>query len=111
MKTQSEILKMFGWEKNKANNEIARQYQNFIKLINEIENDIINKEVQGENFIFSTSYGSYQFSVPENTDFHTYITVLLNQLLKIWQQPSILKLVLISLIMAVFINTQEIILK
>ena len=77
MKSQSEILKMLGWEKSSSYHAITRQYQNFIKLINEIENDIINKEVQGENFIFSTSYGSYQFSVPENTDFHTYITVLL----------------------------------
>jgi hypothetical protein len=102
MKTNTEILKSLNLQKNATNNKIASHYLNILKLVNEIKNDIISKEIINFEVIepkyrgqfsanyhlsfdadflktlkLTTSFGSYYITAPINTNFYAYLCVLL----------------------------------
>jgi hypothetical protein len=102
MKTTAEILKALQLNKTTENVKIAKNYLNILTLINEVKNEIINVEVLDfeeikptfrnqysmeyynrfdKEFLktvkFETSFGSYNIAIATNTNFYSYLCVIL----------------------------------
>ena len=100
MKTTKEILKSLSLPISKDNTQLAKNYLQLIELVQELKNDITDVQVLDLDVLpknkdckfmldnvfdkenlktlkIETSFGSYQFTVPTNTYFYSYLCVLL----------------------------------
>lgn len=104
MKSQNEILKSLGLNKSTLNIEIAKNYLNVLKVIQELKNEITEAKIIDLIYIepkidyrgylnegrkmnsefkelktleIKTDFSCYHFTVPTETDFYYYICVLL----------------------------------
>lgn len=107
MKSTAELLKSLGLEKSTSNVKVAKNYLNVLNLINEVKNDIVKVEILDFEEIkpgpsrssyakdysmeyykifgvqnlktvrIETTFGSYNICVPINTNFYSYLCVIL----------------------------------